>query len=251
MSNALSALSSWSDAMAVEWFYGAKKAKLGPFTAKQLTELKVLGKLQPTDMVWKAGIQNGLPAGEIRGLFGSEPASAVALESSDMQIFETPLDDLVSLSVAATVPVAPQGQAQEIIPELLKFIIIPDGAEIAPPVAGALLASDKSEAPIVASLDPPPPKNHVPEHVPTDLAPPPSIQPRVKPAVVRMKRAIAESGAIILSQDGERVRFRKKCVRCGFEDACNSTMRIMPGINRQLFFCPKCRKQVGVAIRTV
>jgi hypothetical protein len=236
--------------MAVEWFYGAKQAKLGPFTAKQLTELKVLGKLHPTDMVWKKGVKNGLPASEIRGLFGSEPGSAVALESSDMQIFDTPVDDLVSVPLAATIPVFPE-QAQELIPELLELIIIPDGKELVPSAGDSIHASENPEAPIRAVLELPPVKSLAPKNGAPDLASPPPIQPRAKPPAVRMKRAIAEGGAIILSQDGERVRFRKKCVRCGFEDACNSVMRIMPGVNRQLFFCPKCRKQVGVAIRTV
>ena len=53
--------------MATQWFYGANHARLGPFSAKQLKELKVQGQLQPTDMVWKEGIVNGLRAGDING----------------------------------------------------------------------------------------------------------------------------------------------------------------------------------------
>lgn len=207
--------------MAVQWFYGADHARLGPFTASQLRDLKVRGQLQPTDMVWKEGVKNGLRAGAIHGLFESTTTTAVAVQTIDLPILSPVVEEPVLAPVATDVPVAAQDQVQEIIPESLVLTAISEDEVSALPVETAPVA-----LPVTAP-------------------------PRAKPPVVRMKRAVVECGAVIVSQDGERVRFRKKCVRCGFEESTNSVMRLMPGVNRQLFFCPKCRKQVGVSIRAL
>jgi hypothetical protein len=66
----------------------------------------------------------------------------------------------------------------------------------------------------------------------------------------RPKRVVQTSGAIILSQDGKDVRFRKKCVKCGQEDRSRTTMPIRPGTMRVGFFCPKCRKLQPVLIQS-
>jgi hypothetical protein len=79
----------------------------------------------------------------------------------------------------------------------------------------------------------------IPKEKPT--APPPEPP--------RKRLAVAVKGAILLGQDGVSVHFRKKCVQCGFEDGCRSTLRIGQGLNRAHFFCPKCRKNREVLIR--
>lgn len=207
--------------MAVQWFYGTDQARLGPFSASQLRELKVRGELQPTDMVWKEGVKNGLPAGDIHGLFESTTTTAVAEQIVNPPILSPVVEEAALAPVATEVPESAQEQVHEIIPESLELTAISEEEALALPVESPPIA-----LPVPAPL-------------------------RAKPPVVRMKRAVAECGAIIVSQDGERVRFRKKCVRCGFEESINSVMRLMPGVNRQLFFCPKCRKQVGVSIRAL
>ncbi|HEV8062086.1 MAG TPA: DUF4339 domain-containing protein [Gemmataceae bacterium] len=237
--------------MAVQWFYGASHAKLGPFSATQLRELKALGRLQPTDMVWKEGVKNGMPAGAILGLFGSIQPNAVVTETADLPIHQAAPEEAVVLPVATHVRVAAKELVQEIILEGLTLQAIPDERELALPAAPALLAIENPSAPIAAEPEPPPVESSAISAEPKQLAIPVADKPRAKPAPVRMKRAIAESGAIIVSQDVDRVRFRKKCVRCGFEESTHSVMRLMPGSNRFLFFCPKCRKQVGVSIRAV
>jgi hypothetical protein len=77
----------------------------------------------------------------------------------------------------------------------------------------------------------------------TDAAPPPSYSERPK-------RVIQATGAIILSQDGKNVRFRKKCVKCGQDDRSRTTMPIRPGTMRVGFYCPKCKKLQTVLIQS-
>jgi hypothetical protein len=60
---------------------------------------------------------------------------------------------------------------------------------------------------------------------------------------------VAVKGAVIISQDGESVQYRKKCGKCGCEDASKNRMPIRNGVNRATFFCPKCRKLSPVEIQ--
>ena len=237
--------------MAVQWFYGANHARLGPVSAKQLKELKEQGQLQPSDMVWKEGITNGLRAGDITGLFRNEPTTTVVVETADLPVLNTLIEKPEELPVATNAPKAVQGQAQAITPQIAELIAIPEDAEYALRVANALLLLQKPNVPTPYQLELPPKEPCVTEAEPGNQTVAAPVQPRIKPPVVRPKRAVVESGAVLVSQDGERVRFRKKCVRCGFVESCNSVMRLMPGVNRQLFFCPKCRKQVGISIRAM
>src|SRR5207253_2044007 len=98
----------------------------------------------------------------------------------------------------------------------------------------------------------------VPEGVPYQVGEPPSVLsapdtptapptpkpkrqgPEKKPA--SKKRAIGVRGVVILRQDGDTVQYRKKCSRCGHEDANRTTRPIRKGITSDHFFCPKCRK---------
>ncbi len=69
------------------------------------------------------------------------------------------------------------------------------------------------------------------------------------PEPPRKRRAVALKGALLVSQDGEYVHYRKKCVDCGFEGGCRTTMRIGIGLTRAHFFCPKWRKRRDVQIQ--
>lgn len=137
---------------------------------------------------------------------------------------------------------------QEIIPDDLELKAIPDDRVFALRAAKALLGSRPTNATKEPGLEASPARTC---GEPEEHRTPVLDQPGAKAATVRKRRAMAISGAVIVSQDGERVRFKKKCVRCGFEDSCKSVLRIMSGINNQVFFCPKCRKQVAVSIRGV
>ncbi len=76
-----------------------------------------------------------------------------------------------------------------------------------------------------------------------------SHQPPFHQTPVRGARAIAGNGVIIVGQDGNNVRIKKKCVVCGFVDSCYHTMRITFGVNKTSFFCQKCRKTRQVEFR--
>jgi hypothetical protein len=79
-------------------------------------------------------------------------------------------------------------------------------------------------------------------------APPPPPKP-TRTTQERKGRATALRGAIISSQDGTTVYFRKKCIKCGFEETGRNRMPIRNGVTRSTYFCPKCRKVRPVEIQ--
>jgi GYF domain 2 len=61
--------------MAEQWFYSTGGTKHGPVPSKQLVALARGGKLSPTDLVWKEGMAEWKPAGKVKGLFPTNPAT--------------------------------------------------------------------------------------------------------------------------------------------------------------------------------
>jgi hypothetical protein len=57
-----------------EWHFTKGGAQAGPVTWTQLRQLAASGQLQPTDVVWKAGMPSWVAAGTIQNLFPSVPA---------------------------------------------------------------------------------------------------------------------------------------------------------------------------------
>jgi hypothetical protein len=78
---------------------------------------------------------------------------------------------------------------------------------------------------------------------------PPSISTGPPPIKPKKKLAVAVQGVVIITQDGERVAFRKKCIKCKFEDNCRTTLPIRIGTTRATFYCPKCRKVQPVVLQ--
>ena len=74
-------------------------------------------------------------------------------------------------------------------------------------------------------------------------------KPTWQPPPPKKGRALAIKGAIITGQDGTTVFFRKKCVKCGYEDQGRLHLLIRNGMMRTNFFCPKCRKSKPVEIQ--
>ncbi len=102
---------------------------------------------------------------------------------------------------------------------------------------GPAAAARKDSAPpdstaALSAIDPTSPGGTVPKEK----------APRSLPEPVRKRRAVALKGAVILSQDGATVYYRKKCSVCSFEDRCRSSMPIGNGMTRAHFYCPQCRK---------
>jgi predicted RNA-binding Zn-ribbon protein involved in translation (DUF1610 family) len=124
--------------------------------------------------------------------------------------------------------------------------IIPNG-----PVLEEIAGGNDSEALAPASqLSSPEPKmmEEVKPESAANIQGSQSTAPK-KPA--QKGRAMAMKGAVIVSQNGETVQYRKKCVKCGFEAAGRTTMPIRNIVTTTSFFCPKCRKTGEVVIRCV
>jgi len=52
-----------------DWYYTIDKQRHGPISAAQLGNLAAGGRLQPTDLVWKEGLTEWIPAARLKGLF--------------------------------------------------------------------------------------------------------------------------------------------------------------------------------------
>ncbi len=196
--------------MADRWFYAHDDKKIGPFSGRQLRDLADTRQILPTDTVWKEGIDQGVFATRVRYLF------------SATQIATPP----VSVSVLTS---------EILIPAELKTVASPHEAK-----PGKTLIPDD------------PATGTLPDDIqlrPEASAPAPPKQTSVPQPTVRKRRALAIKGAVIVSQDGTKVRYRKKCAICGFEEASWSMLPITDGMMRTNFFCPKCRKKEDVVIR--
>jgi GYF domain 2 len=78
----------------------------------------------------------------------------------------------------------------------------------------------------------------------------PENRPGRRPQPEQQKKgtATAGKGAVIFSQDGIRVNYKKKCTVCGHEDPGRHSMLIRQGWVRTNYYCPKCRKPRTVEI---
>jgi hypothetical protein len=67
-----------------EWHYAKDNQQLGPVTSTQLRQLAGSGQIHPTDMVWKDGMPDWVPAGKIKGLFATPaaPRSSAAVATA-------------------------------------------------------------------------------------------------------------------------------------------------------------------------
>ena len=54
-----------------------------------------------------------------------------------------------------------------------------------------------------------------------------------------------------MSQNGEIMKYKKKCLKCGYEDTSLTTAQIPCGSKRMNFFCPKCKKNYPIQIQGV
>ena len=211
--------------MADQWFFALDKQRFGPFSAVQLKALAVLGRLQPKDVVWKNDIEQGVVADKVKHLF---PAPTATLHPAPAAVA---VADELFLS----------HQPPDVFPSVLQAI--PTQSAEAPVVSEV-----SSDSPSLSSIE-----EQTPEPSPalTDAAgdepQSPAADSKKKPPA--KARATAVSGAVIVSQDGAFVKYRKKCTHCGCEDSSTRGMPIRVGATRDTFFCPKCRKKREVVIQ--
>lgn len=117
---------------------------------------------------------------------------------------------------------------------------------VLPPVS-VVVSLPRADVPLASELFP----EKVPDLLPLNpvaKAPAPVGHASQQQHIVK-RNARAVRGATIVSQDGEYVRFRKKCTTCAHENSSWDTMRIVTGMMKSGFFCPKCRKNREVAIQ--
>ncbi|MBI1916431.1 MAG: DUF4339 domain-containing protein [Planctomycetes bacterium] len=209
-------------------FYVARNNKrVGPFSAAQLRQFAADGRLQPTDTVWKEGMEGPVPAAKVKNLFLAPspptPPAGASAPAENVPVSPPPLDAVVvelGPSALSTAPAAPAGP----IPEAMTA---PPGPTLLASLPPLRTTDHEGETRAVANGN--------------ALSPPPER--------VRKGHVVALVGAIIISQDGVTVYYRKKCSQCGFDDRSRSSMRIINGITRHHFFCPKCRKKREVQLR--
>lgn len=61
--------------MADQWFYGRGSDITGPVTGPELSGLAAGGTVLPTDTVWRDGVEEGVPAGQVPDLFPAQPVA--------------------------------------------------------------------------------------------------------------------------------------------------------------------------------
>jgi hypothetical protein len=59
--------------MTTQWYYGRDADISGPVSDQDLADLAASGEILPTDTIWKEGLETGVPAARVRGLFSGEP----------------------------------------------------------------------------------------------------------------------------------------------------------------------------------
>jgi hypothetical protein len=55
--------------MAKKYFYAQGATQHGPYSAAQMRGLAAQGQIRPTDLVWREGKENRVPASGVRTLF--------------------------------------------------------------------------------------------------------------------------------------------------------------------------------------
>jgi hypothetical protein len=76
-------------------------------------------------------------------------------------------------------------------------------------------------------------------------------KPSGRPQEPKTRRVTGVRGGVVVSQDGQVVKFRKQCLRCSYADTNVARMPIRSGVTRVNFFCPKCKKNQQVEVQAV
>ena len=175
--------------MADQWFYSHEGVRLGPYSARQLKELAASGGLLPTDTVWRQGTPQGVPAHRVKNLFVIARVDTPGSEGGDLSRLPA------TVPVSTAIPPAIASHARPRPPDARA-----DRAEVPTEGPSGELAED-AMAPTTLAADA---AGQTPGQRPAQ-----SRQGQPQPR--KKARALAVKGAIIVSQDGTSVYFRKKC----------------------------------------
>jgi hypothetical protein len=143
-----------------------------------------------------------------------------------------------------------QGMTEGVVASTVEYLF-PAALAKPPPAATAPAVTAPPSAVRAKTLSPTPPLSAASPPPPTPAAAPGTPDQPPPQEQVRKRRAAGVKGAVVLSQDGVVVSFRKKCLKCGQEDSTRTTMPIRNGPMRAGFFCPKCRKLQPVEMQGV
>jgi hypothetical protein len=241
--------------MADLFYFARNQEQFGPFSAVQLKEFAATRRLQPTDTVWKEGMKKGVLAATVNYLF---PAAAAEKRPEDtpVETASRPASSpqpATSPSPGSPTPEAPSAAAP-----------LPAHAQTPPvePTPQLPQASGHSQPAVALAPEPSPgagestgriselvpPLTADPLLQPSSGAPPTAKPARSQPHPVKKGRVTGARGAIIISQDGEFVRYRMKCIKCNYEHVSQNRMPIKNGCTRVGFFCPKCKRRRPVEI---
>ncbi len=241
--------------MADLFYFARDQEQFGPFSAVQLKEFAASRRLQPTDTVWKEGMKKAVLAATVNYLFPDAPATG------------RPADTKVE---AASGPVSSPRPATSPAPGI-PTSVAPSAGTLTPADAQTIPAEPRSgmipapgHAPPAVSLAPRLPsgegesEGRIRELSPASTAdterkspsgaPTTQKQARSQPPPMKKGRVTGAKGAVIISQDGEAVRYRMKCIKCSYEHVSQNRMPIKNGCTRVSFFCPKCKRRRPVEI---
>jgi hypothetical protein len=248
--------------MADQWYFAWDKRKFGPYSGVQLKQLAVQGRIQPHDTVWKNAIEQGVAADQVKNLFPhlqaeTPPAAASATVAYGLssppqpsEVFAGLIPNEAAQLEQVHISIDGQGtaaaQLQETPVELL-LQVIPGQSDSTP------LSAPATKAPGTETIEQGTPETSPASTKAADLGPkspavPGPNQPGAQKKANKKGRATAMRGATVVSQDGEFVKYRKKCIKCGNEDSCTRAMPIKNGITRENYYCPKCKKSGEVVI---
>src|SRR4051795_12161894 len=73
-----------------EWYYTSVGRQLGPVTAAQLKQAAQSGQLTPSDLVWKDGMPDWVPATKLKGIFDGAPAQATPVAAAPIAAAPAP-----------------------------------------------------------------------------------------------------------------------------------------------------------------
>jgi hypothetical protein len=240
--------------VATQWYFAHDGTKFGPFSVAQLKDLAATEQLRPQDTVWKEGVERGVLAAKVKDLFpdsrtrplparGGVPAAPVPpapVPSSEERSPPSPTPAAESAAPPSSPPALMTALAARLaMPEDLELApgetlweppvsTAPDGPADANPAEGQGTGSRSGKKPL-----------------------PEGQQAGPQQQQARKRRVLGVKGGVIQSQDGLVLRYRKKCLRCGYADTSMATMSIRSGVTRGNFFCPKCRKSQQVEIQAV
>lgn len=94
-----------------EWWYACGGAPVGPLSARQLKAAALAGRFQATDLIWKEGLADWVPAGQAKGLFATRRPAAdpAAQRPGDEQVSTVPVPLTAARPVSAAARPAPAG----------------------------------------------------------------------------------------------------------------------------------------------